>query len=117
MKEKAEVLRPVFAKLLSSRYPELEENIFNSMGQHEAGLQGVATGYPELKSVQGFKALVEQMNQLYGDCYDRQLKIMDMIMVINRRTVNPFLFSSLLPDIPDDIAGIEDKFGMAPIEL
>ena len=41
---------------------------------------------------------------------------MQMKKVINQRMVNPFLFTSLLPDIPEDIAGIENSFGLTPIE-
>ncbi|MEK7511430.1 MAG: hypothetical protein AAB575_00205 [Patescibacteria group bacterium] len=110
LKKKTDTLKPIFTRFLSDRYPEFEEKILTMLAHHEPGLHGVATDFPELKSVEGFKALVEQIDQLYSACYKEQLVIMDTMNRINQRLVYPFLINSLMPAVPDDLVDITSRF-------
>ena len=105
---------PLMRRALMEKYPELEERIFSALSKCAAGTEGgqislKAADFPELQSSGALRDMVAKAESQYSTCYNWQHEIAKDVYELRARLVDPWLFTSWTPEIPEDLQNVEKE--------
>lgn len=91
--EKADVLTIQFTNYLAEIYPNLEKGIFDKISPQNISIYLVK--YPELKSSETIRKLVDEISKLQDAVYEQKLKEAEIQRDINYYHKNPWILFRL----------------------
>jgi hypothetical protein len=106
LEEKSSELVLSFEKYLLKQYPEMEKQIFESLspGAANEGLIALLGQYPELRSSEALRNLVNQTRSLFDELYRHKLYLEEIFKKMRYREVSPWV--CFLPKIPKNLPNV-----------
>jgi len=98
---KAEYLSKIFENALVKKYPAFEKEIFSGMKTED--LKMLFIKYPEIKTSITTISFVDKIDKLESDIYKKELLIQEYVQQCKFRKNNPWLYTSLIKDFPENL--------------
>lgn len=95
LEKRSETLLPEFRRYLVELYPEYEKNVYDKISPENISIYLVK--YPELKTIEGVKLLVEKINQIKDSIYQKEIEKTKVEKDIRVRGRNKLILTGILP--------------------
>lgn len=101
---KAIVMTQQYKEVLIKSYPSYEKSVFDGLTPNDVKMLFIK--YPEIKASITMVSYAEKIQALNDDIYAMDLMVLDNINSIRFAFVNPWIFNSLMPNIPKELKNI-----------